>query len=149
MPNKRRQYPESIFFHAFFDPGVHLHDWCLNRLPRKMNDRLEKVGDSGWGIYIVEGPDWYTIAVILAIFFALPIDWCTLVCFEVGRPGRFRNCFVFSNLGDSWDDCRVFEEYTTKCQNQQSKTLVRPEAYHTTNICNHENQASPKPEDPG
>lgn len=62
--------PENIFFHAFFDPGTHLQDWCLNRLPKKLDQRLEKEGMYGWGIYIVEGPNWHLISVLVAVGFS-------------------------------------------------------------------------------
>jgi hypothetical protein len=61
--------PESIFFHAFFNPGVHLHSWCLNRLPKKLENKLEKDGILAWGIYIVEGPNWYILSILVMIMF--------------------------------------------------------------------------------
>jgi len=68
-PTKGIHVPDNIFFDAFFDPGVHLHEWCLNRLPKKLDQSLDGNSNSGWGIYIVEGPDWYVISLLVAVIF--------------------------------------------------------------------------------
>lgn len=46
-----------------------MEDWCLDRLPKKLGQRFENGGSSGWGIHIVEGPDWYVISVLLGVMF--------------------------------------------------------------------------------
>jgi hypothetical protein len=49
--------------HEFFNPGQHLSNFWLDQIPKKLIEELEcsrsGVYSIGWGIHIVEGPDWF------------------------------------------------------------------------------------------
>lgn len=77
--------PENAFLHAFFSPGAHTRNFWLDRLPKKLNDILECSGSNGnnlpvgWGIHIVEGPNWLvltcTFILVLAVSGIVAVVW--------------------------------------------------------------------------
>lgn len=58
--------PDNVFLHHFNDPGHHRRPNWLRRIPKKVNDSLigHHEGDIiGWGVHIIEGPNWLAISV--------------------------------------------------------------------------------------
>jgi hypothetical protein len=52
------------FLHEYFKPGQHLGKFWLNRLPKKLKEKLLLNTDGstiGWGIHIVEEPNWWLL----------------------------------------------------------------------------------------
>jgi hypothetical protein len=57
------------FLHEFFKPGRHLHKFWINRLPKKLKERLvyrstEDALTIGWGIHITEEPNWFAFGLV-------------------------------------------------------------------------------------
>src|SRR5277367_5290823 len=55
------------FLHEYFKPGRHLGKFWLNRLPKKLKEKLTNNSDClaiGWGIHIVEEPNWYAFGLV-------------------------------------------------------------------------------------
>ena len=59
--------PVNVLVHAFFDPSAHTFQYWLSRLLKKLKDQFicnfdtqldEVTENSGWGIHIIEGPNW-------------------------------------------------------------------------------------------
>lgn len=49
-----------IFMHSFLEPGDHTGSVIIERLPKKVGERLssQQFPGFGWGVYIVEGYNW-------------------------------------------------------------------------------------------
>lgn len=60
------------YLHVLLEPGNHLDDFWTNRTPKKLRQELKyQIGGSpaiGWGVHIVEGPNWNALAVLTTIF---------------------------------------------------------------------------------
>ncbi len=77
--------PPHIFMHSFQDPGDHTGSLAIERLPKKLRQKLSCGNNQlnvpvGWGIYIVEGYNWKLIircagSGFLATFI-LTVIWC-------------------------------------------------------------------------
>lgn len=55
------------FLHEYFKPGRHLGKFWLNRLPKKLKEKLllnTKGSAIGWGIHIVEEPNWFAFGLV-------------------------------------------------------------------------------------
>lgn len=53
------------FIHELLTPGPHLDRYWVDSFPKKLNGKLEYISGQrpfGWGIHIVEGPNWYAFA---------------------------------------------------------------------------------------
>jgi hypothetical protein len=53
------------FIHELCTPGAHLDRYWIDSFPKKLNGKLAYVSGQrpfGWGIHIVEGPNWYAFA---------------------------------------------------------------------------------------
>ncbi|MCJ1390207.1 hypothetical protein MMC18_003065 [Xylographa bjoerkii] len=56
--------PNNVFMHHLIDPGPHRRPVWLHRLPKKLNHSLLNSSDElviGWGLHIIEGPNWVAI----------------------------------------------------------------------------------------
>ena len=56
--------PDNIFMHHLNDPGSHRRPLWLPRLPKKMKTSLLTSNEelvTGWGLHIIEGPNWVAI----------------------------------------------------------------------------------------
>ncbi|MCJ1438964.1 hypothetical protein MMC27_008354 [Xylographa pallens] len=56
--------PDNVFMHYLNDPGPHRRPTWLRRLPKKMNYSLLNASEelvTGWGLHIIEGPNWVAI----------------------------------------------------------------------------------------
>ncbi|MCJ1380772.1 hypothetical protein MMC17_003881 [Xylographa soralifera] len=56
--------PNNVFMHHLNDPGPHRRPTWLHRLPKKMNHSLLNSSEelvTGWGLHIIEGPNWVAI----------------------------------------------------------------------------------------
>ena len=56
--------PDNVFMHHLNDPGPHRRPTWLRRLPKKMNYSLLNASEelvTGWGLHIIEGPNWVAI----------------------------------------------------------------------------------------
>lgn len=57
----------GFFMHSFRSPGDHSNNLIIERLPKKMHSQLachrglDGPVQQGWGILIVEGPNWFLI----------------------------------------------------------------------------------------
>ena len=64
------------YLHELFQPGEHSGCFWVQRTPKKLNSRLE-FSDSqenvGWGVHIVEGPNWMAFFVLLWIILVLSL----------------------------------------------------------------------------
>lgn len=62
------------FLHVLLEPGNHLDDFWTNHIPKKLKNELEyKSGPDpviGWGVHIVEGPNWHALAALSVVFVA-------------------------------------------------------------------------------
>jgi len=84
-----------LFMHAFLNPTIHYKRLALNLLPKKLGTRLSCVSNPlttglnpepaapvGWGIYVIEGPNWPIIRLWvfggLHIIGVISVLWCTL-----------------------------------------------------------------------
>ena len=79
--------PPHIFMHSFQNPGDHTGSLAIERLPKKLWEKLSCDNNQlnvpvGWGIYIIEGYNWKLLrqCVGCAIFitFILTLLWCIL-----------------------------------------------------------------------
>jgi hypothetical protein len=79
--------PPHIFMHSFQEPGDHTGSLAVERLPKKLREKLSCHNNQlnvpvGWGIYIIEGYNWKLIrrcagSAFLATFI-LTVLWCIL-----------------------------------------------------------------------
>ena len=56
--------PDNIFLHYFTNPGPHRRPLWLQRLPKKVEVSILGSNDelvTGWGIHIIEGPNWVAV----------------------------------------------------------------------------------------
>ena len=71
--------------HELFEPGIHLNDFWVNRIPKKLNTKLEYTGSAqpaiGWGIHIVEGLNWH--ALLAVVGFTIILTLLTAVIYSV------------------------------------------------------------------
>lgn len=77
--------PDHIFFHFFFQPAGHHRGKWIHRLPKKLKDSIFSDTDEfpvGWGIHIVESPDYYVISALvflgLVVSGVLALLWAVL-----------------------------------------------------------------------
>lgn len=79
--------PPHIFMHSFRDPGNHTGSLAVERLPKKLRQKLTCRNNQlnvpvGWGVYIMEGYNWKLILWCAAgTFFAILLFvllWCHL-----------------------------------------------------------------------
>lgn len=61
------------FFHSLLEPGQHLDDYWTRYMPKKLREVLAYNPQSaepviGWGLYIIEGPNWYVLTWLTLIF---------------------------------------------------------------------------------
>ncbi|MCJ1467445.1 hypothetical protein MMC07_006070 [Pseudocyphellaria aurata] len=79
--------PDEFFLHAFFSPKAHISDFWLGRLPKKLGDILPHSSDErlsvGWGIHIVEGPNWLLLT--CTFIFMLLVSGVAAVVWSVIR----------------------------------------------------------------
>lgn len=78
----------NVFMHSFLNTGDHTGSLAIERLPKKLHEKLScSVSNQfpipvGWGIYIIEGYNWRLIMRCAGgVFFAsfvLTIVWCWL-----------------------------------------------------------------------
>ena len=49
-----------VFMHSFLEPGDHTGSLLVERLPKKLGQKLssQQFPSFGWGIYIIEGYNW-------------------------------------------------------------------------------------------
>ena len=92
----------NIFLHAFYDPREHTFQFWLERLPKKLRDRLqythptpdttdEHIPRMGWGIHIIEGINWLTVTVWLIAMLLLTCFFSVL--WSVLRHGNVQDGF--------------------------------------------------------
>lgn len=69
IQNPLLRYP---YLHDLFEPGYHLDTFWTNRTPKKLKQALQysNGGDPviGWGVHIIEGPNWYALVVLAVLF---------------------------------------------------------------------------------
>lgn len=73
--------------HSFQDPGDHTGSLAVQRLPKKLRQKLSCYDNQlnmpiGWGVYIIEGYNkrliqWCAAGILFATFF-LTVLWCSL-----------------------------------------------------------------------
>ena len=66
--------PEHLFFHFFYDPIPHYNDKWMRRFPKKLRHSIFDSTDQlpvGWGIHILESPNYHMISMALFIGLAL------------------------------------------------------------------------------
>lgn len=64
------------WLHILFEPGTHSGDFWTKRTPKKLVQMLSYPGPDpviGWGVHIVEGPNWYAIAALTIIVNVLSV----------------------------------------------------------------------------
>lgn len=73
------RYP---YLHVLFEPGNHLDRFWTRRTLKKLKHTLEYAGDGnpviGWGVHIVEGPNWSAFIVLTAMFMAASLVLSTV-----------------------------------------------------------------------
>ncbi|MCJ1395077.1 hypothetical protein MMC18_007958 [Xylographa bjoerkii] len=74
------------YLHVLFEPGNHLDRFWSNRVPKKLNSEI-RYGDGvepviGWGVHVVEGPNWVAFSVlseiVLLLSGVLALGWSLL-----------------------------------------------------------------------
>ena len=66
--------PDHLFFHYFNNPAPHYNGKWMRRLPKKLKQSIFSSTEQfpvGWGIHILECPDYHTILMALFIGLAL------------------------------------------------------------------------------
>lgn len=90
-----------MFLHAFFDPREHTFHFWLDRLPKKLKERLLYTHASpgsdtpprmGWGVHIIEGLNWLTITT--ALVFMLLLTFVFSVAWSAFRHGNVQEGFT-------------------------------------------------------
>ena len=65
------------YLHVLLEPGIHLDEFWVNRSPKKLRQRIEYGSGThpaiGWGVHIVEGPNWVAISVVSQIVLFLTL----------------------------------------------------------------------------
>lgn len=83
------------FLHGFFDPCEHTSNYWVERLPKKLLQRLEyrNTWDPavGWGIHIIEGPNMLAITLILTVMLLLTCLFCIL--WTTARHGAISDAY--------------------------------------------------------
>lgn len=62
--------------HQLFQPGMHTTDFWTKRTPKKLVQMLDYPSPDpviGWGIHIIEGPNWHALGVLTMIFNVLSL----------------------------------------------------------------------------
>ena len=63
------------FIHELLIPGPHLDRYWIRTFPKKLNERLKYTSDQppcfGWGVHIIESPNWYAIASLMFVLVIL------------------------------------------------------------------------------
>lgn len=74
------------YLHVLFEPGIHLDRFWSNRVPKKLDTKI-MYGDGidpviGWGVHIVEGPNWLAFSVlselVLVLSAVVALTWSLL-----------------------------------------------------------------------
>ncbi|KAI0471967.1 hypothetical protein GGR56DRAFT_656319 [Xylariaceae sp. FL0804] len=101
---------QHIFMHSLLNPGDHTGSLAIQRLPKKLKERLSVTAGSttsplGWGVYIIEGPDMFLVSMLLAItmFFVLSLVsiWSVLKDDVQGGTGIGQFALAFLALGSA------------------------------------------------
>jgi hypothetical protein len=75
------------YLHSFFAPDPHLHNFWTKLTPKKRHARLPAApGDPatgtrpvvGWGVHIVERPNWCAWSVLTELLLVLSLVWAVL-----------------------------------------------------------------------
>lgn len=64
------------WLHVLFEPGAHFDDFWTRRTPKKLVQMLSYPSPNpviGWGVQIVEGPNWCALVVLTVIFNVLSL----------------------------------------------------------------------------
>lgn len=65
------------YLHSLLSPGKHQHRFWTHRTPKKLKEMLRYQNDLvdviGWGVHIIEGPNYLAIALLVAISLLLSI----------------------------------------------------------------------------
>lgn len=66
------------FLHVLLEPGNHLDDFWTNYVPKKLRQELQyqRGGPGpviGWGVHVVEGPNWCAVAVLAVVFVVMSL----------------------------------------------------------------------------
>ena len=59
------------WLHVLFEPGAHSSDFWTQRTPKKLAQMLNYPSSKpviGWGVHIVEGPNWHAFTLLIIIF---------------------------------------------------------------------------------
>lgn len=60
--------PDHMFFHLFYSPSGHNTGKWMGRLPKKLRESMfnnTEQDPTGWGVHILESPDYYVVFMIV------------------------------------------------------------------------------------
>lgn len=84
-PDVQEQSLGLPFLHVLLEPGNHLDDFWTNHMPKKLKQELKYQRGMGpvigWGVQIVEGPNWHALAVLTVMFVMMSVALALMYSF--------------------------------------------------------------------